>query len=482
MSELVSSIPESLPEPDCQGPEGGCSPARELLSSFGNDMELTAELPPSWTLKNFQKQAKLALDEYLVAKDLDDAEQRARALLADCPSEADELAWILIRTALDRDERAERAVVTLLCRLHSAGVVDGPALVRSYEKLFCTWEDVAIDTPRCPSALLGMLEGCIQAGIVDKHLLTKLPEALVKAVLSNAKAPMADKLKTLVEQLREFKRKILIVLEEYFVSLDPVGMGALLLEMDRAHYHFEFVKKAITLSFTQQSSTSAREAVMLLLKKLVADGVISKDDLQWGVTRLLAQLDDLAIDCPRCADLTTEVLSSMVTEELVSVPFLRRCRLLRIGGVTSLRLVDAVLRRTPEYSKRHLGTAHFKRELQTMVLEYFNSADEAEFCRCVTELAPLSPEQSAELVRKVMVLAMERSGSECEQALVLLVRLWRDQELHEDAIECGFDEMYTRMGDLELDVPDARDMARSFVVEAKKAGVLRDTWEEPRSQ
>lgn len=235
------------------------------------------------------------------------------------------------------------------------------------------------------------------------------------------------------------------------------------------------------MSFTQDDAEAARESVVELLSKLNTATVLSKDSLQWGVTRLLGQLDDLELDCPRVVDMATELLSCLVADELVSVPFLRRCRQLRIGGTTGVRVLNATMRRTPEYSKKHLGTSQFKTELQNMILEYFNSGDQAEFARCVCELAPLSNEQSSELVRKVMLFAMERSGAECELALQLLVHLCRQEEIDGDHVEGGFDELYERMPDVMLDVPDAREMALSFVVEAKKALILRDDWEEPKT-
>merc|ERR1719498_1179131 len=157
----------------------------------------------------------------------------------------------------------------------------------------------------------------------------------------------------------------------------------------------------------------SRESILELFSQLTAKYVLSKDDLQWGMTRLLGQLDDLALDCPKAVDLAVEMCSGMVADELLSVPFLRRCRLLRIGGPTGLKVIDSTQRRTPEYSKRHLTTTEFKRELETTILEYFNSGDEAEVGRCIRELSPLSTAQSAEIIRKIMVLAMERSGTEC---------------------------------------------------------------------
>merc|ERR1719498_251508 len=122
----------------------------------------------------------------------------------------------------------------------------------------------------------------------------------------------------------------------------------------------------------------SRESILELFSQLTAKYVLSKDDLQWGVTRLLGQLDDLVLDCPKAVDLAVETCSRMVADELLSVPFLRRCRLLRIGGTNGLKVIDTTQRRTPEYSKRHLTTAEFKKELQTIILEYFNSGDHAE--------------------------------------------------------------------------------------------------------
>jgi len=317
--------------------------------------------------------------------------------------------------------------------------------------------------------------------------------------LTKAAASVVEMLAGVPEECRNFKREASRILQEYFVALVPaedVGIGetdaqlfkrkarqseveTALKELGMPAYHHEFVKKVITLSFTQANVDTAREASVSLLAHLTASSVLSKDDLQWGVTRILGQLDDLELDCPRSVELAMEFLSRLVADELVSVLFLRRCRMLRIGGPSGIKVVDGGLRRTPEYTKKHLGTTQFKQELQTMILEYFNSGDEAEFGRCCSELAPLAPSQSAELVRKVMALAIERTGNECQMALKLLVFLCRNEELGESAIEAGFNELYGRMSDLTLDVPDAREMAQTFVVEAKKTEILYEAWVEP---
>jgi len=384
-----------------------------------------------------------------------------------------------MRAALDKGDSAHKLTVALICKLHGSNVLDTAALVRSFEKLFCTWEDISLDVPRAPEALLVMLHGCVLGKAVQKDLLTKIPENLLNAGLRNAQAEVSEMFKGVAADLKHFKSETTRSLEEYFVALNVDEVGTVLKELNMKAYQHEFVKKAISLSFIQTKRENSREVVLDLFSKLSNSSVLSKDDLQWGTTRLLGQLDDLALDCPRAVDLATEMMTGMVADELLSVPFLRRCKLLRIGGTTGLKVLDNTQRRTPEYSKRHLTTAEFKAELQTTILEYFNSGDVKEVGRCISELSPLSAAQSAEVIRKIMFLSMERSGHECELALKLIIWLCAVEELDSEAVETGFDELYERMPDIILDVPDARDMARAFMVEAKKSRVLTADWEPP---
>jgi len=368
--------------------------------------------------------------------------------------------------------------------------------------------------PKTPGALLAVLLGCIVYGIVNRDLLTKIPESLMNAGsldlpsgmpwsesdacirwkklgdiqdlepgtfglhqirLSKVDAMLVDN----AAELKEFKCQASVALESFFATSDVEEVERWLKKLGQKQYQHEFVKKAIVMSFSQRVQDRARESVLALFQHLATAGKLSKDDLQWGITRLLSQLTDIELDCPRAAELTIEFLICMVVEELVSIPFLRHCRTLRIGGATGLQVIDAAQKRIPESSKKELGTVEFKREINTMILEYFNCWDQQEFARCVRDLAPLSDERGAELVRKIMHLAMERSGNECEQVLGLLVFLRRDNEITASIFELGFNALYKVMPDIILDVPDAQEMAQAFVVEAKKAGVLPESWTIP---
>eukprot|EP00971_Amphidinium_carterae_P244288 4850444-Amphidinium_carterae.1 len=61
------------------------------------------------------------------------------------------------------------------------------------------------------------------------------------------------------------------------------------------------------------------------------------------------------------------------------------------------------------------------------------------FARTVSDSISLIKAQSAELVRKLMTYGMEQSGTECEMALQLLIKLYHSEERsrHSDKFKIG---------------------------------------------
>ncbi|CAE7561187.1 EIF4G1 [Symbiodinium sp. CCMP2592] len=419
-------------------------PARTRMSSFGDDQDLANELPPNWDLRRFQDKAKSVLNEYFVSLAVEDTVASAVELLALCPSEADELGVVAMKAALDRGKDAPSDIVRLFEGLSRSASFDRPALVRSFEKIFCRLEDLKIDAPMAEKGILEILQGCIATGCVDKKLLSKLPETLLRGGLAGDKVPVSpefhEMLEKTVQELKSFKHAAGRCIEdrcplspqpcEYFVTMNAEEVGTVLKELSMAPYHHEFVKKApgadrralkadhtgleprpfhreaITMSFSQTSESAGREAVLQLLNWLCTDGVLSKmqrspcpvqnrrqlsqplrttssadlrpcpeltemssagsvdpcreevvlqgSEASWAPEPALdasGQVDDLSLDYPRCIEMLTEVIIRLLVDELVSVPFLRRCR---------------------------TGLSRDMNEIKAMILEYFNSGDTAE--------------------------------------------------------------------------------------------------------
>merc|ERR1712151_281605 len=151
--------------------------------------------------------------------------------------------------------------------------------------------------------------------------------------------------------------------------------------------------------------------------------------------------------------------------------------MLRMGGVHGRQVLEEVEKKFPEFARRGLGEKDFKAELRQTILEYFDSNDKDEVRRVVQELQPLGDERAGELVRKLCIFAMERSGYECELAIELLASLRKDEEIDCTQLSQGFDQIYARMDDLILDVPDAPEMLQSFVVQARQKQLLPAGWE-----
>ena len=139
--------------------------------------------------------------------------------------------------------------------------------------------------------------------------------------------------------------------------------------------------------------------------------------------------------------------------------------------------MEAVEWKLPEYSRGTLGEREFKKEIRQTILEYFDSKDVAKVGRIVRKLGPLKDEREGELVRKIYTFAMERSGAECELKLKLIVYLRAHEKIDTAAVARDFGQLYAGMEDLILDVPDAKEMAKSFVVQAKERDLLPKGWE-----
>lgn len=66
--------------------------------------------------------------------------------------------------------------------------------------------------------------------------------------------------------LAEFKKEIIIIIEEFFSSEEFGEVGRSLSELDSGSFHFEFVKRAITMSMDRNDKE--RELVSKLFSAL----------------------------------------------------------------------------------------------------------------------------------------------------------------------------------------------------------------------
>lgn len=96
--------------------------------------------------------------------------------------------------------------------------------------------------------------------------------------------------------VEELKEQIDTLLLEYFGSSDVSEVQRTLREMNVAHFHHEFVKRALTRAI--EHGEREQGLVADLIKALVGEGAVTELQAQRGFERTRAILGDLKLDAP----------------------------------------------------------------------------------------------------------------------------------------------------------------------------------------
>jgi programmed cell death protein 4 len=131
-------------------------------------------------------------------------------------------------------------------------------------------------------------------------------------------------------KLTDFKKRIVSILREYFVSEDTSDAADSLKRLDCPAFHYEFVKRAITMSIDRKDRE--REAVSILLSSMYPS-TLSSVQIGKGFERLFERADDLELDAPNLAkDVITKFLCRAVTDEILPPSFLTDPFVESLGG------------------------------------------------------------------------------------------------------------------------------------------------------
>jgi hypothetical protein len=111
---------------------------------------------------------KSLFSDYLATKDDGVAVETALALVAGPPGSASALVDVGLDRMLDAATEADsNAVSALLLTLLAAGAVDGAAFADALGPRAAALADIALDAPKAPALISGLLGGAIAAGKVD---------------------------------------------------------------------------------------------------------------------------------------------------------------------------------------------------------------------------------------------------------------------------------------------------------------------------
>lgn len=276
--------------------------------------------------------------------------------------------------------------------------------------------------------------------------------------------------------LKEFKRRVVEILIEFFSSEDVDETISAIKELGCPEYHYEVVKRSISLAMDRKERE--RELVSKFLSAS-HPGLMTTDQLGKGFERLFEFIDDLEIDTPGATEIAAAFLSRAVVDEIIPPAFLVDPVVVGIGGDVVAQ-TKRILCRDHQYSRveRIWGpgdgrpVSELKVAIDQLLNEFLLSRQLTEAEHCVRELGV--PHFHHELVKRAVIVVMDK-GEEDQVAISdFLAHLVQSGTLSTAQLEQGFGKLSAKMDDLVLDSPKAPVIIAEFVARAKTQNLLPD--------
>lgn len=271
-----------------------------------------------------------------------------------------------------------------------------------------------------------------------------------------------------------FKKSLVSILEEFFLSEDVAEALRCIRELESPAYNYEVVKRAINMSLDRRDHE--RELVSRLLSDAYPD-LLSSNDVGKGFERLFEMIDDIQLDAPKARNMVASFLARAVVDEVLPPSYLRNPDVANLGAdiVENARRMlsrDHALSRVERVWGPGDGrpVEELKVAIDQLVLEYLLSRqlDEAE--KCVRELD--CPLFHHELVKRAVRAAIDKSDDDRTAASALLHHLHTRQVVSSKQMQIGFDRLHELIPDLVLDTPTAPELLEKFTRQAVADGCL----------
>eukprot|EP00929_Paragymnodinium_shiwhaense_P009665 TRINITY_DN11391_c0_g1_i1.p1 TRINITY_DN11391_c0_g1~~TRINITY_DN11391_c0_g1_i1.p1 ORF type:complete len:516 (-),score=122.57 TRINITY_DN11391_c0_g1_i1:292-1839(-) len=447
---------------------------------------------PKLDFEQFRQKTRPLVREFFCAQDIQGMIASVAALGCSCFH--DELVALLIRTSLDHKDAEREIVVELLTALHNGNYVTTPQLVRGFEKLVLSWEDIRLDVPQAPGRLVALLSD--RVGLLDKNLFARLPEGLLRALLDElpvgvSRVALSSHLEDLLAFKSELSQRVRPLLDgEVSLGEFEAWLGA----AQKAAFHHEVVlavalctwegltapedadagDKALVPAFVLERRKRSID-LFVQLRHGSEERLLHDEDLQLGFSRLLGVASAIEKQGLDAKELLVGLLRGAIEHEVLAAEFLKTARRLRFGGPLGVQVVKETQRQTPMYCRRVWGTGddrQFRSEVNNAIAEYFDSRNINELARIVGELH-LSEGQQVDFVRKIFLQGMERGESTCALDAVeyLVGYYWTSTE-----VEHAFDQLRSMLGDLVLDYPRCREHTTDLMWAAAGRGLLHKSY------
>ncbi|XP_062213519.1 MA3 DOMAIN-CONTAINING TRANSLATION REGULATORY FACTOR 2-like [Phragmites australis] len=281
------------------------------------------------------------------------------------------------------------------------------------------------------------------------------------------------------EEFLQFKRKATTIVEEYFSTDDVAATANELRELRVPCYHYYFVKKLVSVAMDRHDRE--KEMAAVLLSSLYGD-VIDRPQLYKGFCKLTESCDDLFVDTPDAVDILAVFVARAIVDDMLPPAFLakqRACLPEGRKGAEVLHRAEKSYLSVPHHGEivlqrwggsKRITVEEAKAKISDILEEYLAAGDRNEACRCIRDLK--IPFFHHDVVKRALVLAMERGGAAEDHILDLLKSASEEGVINESQITKGFDRLIDSVDDLALDVPNARRLLKSVILKASSEGWL----------
>jgi len=278
--------------------------------------------------------------------------------------------------------------------------------------------------------------------------------------------------------LASFKRFAIDVIQEYFISCDIDEVRNSLIEANCPMYHYDLVKRSISMSLDKNSQE--KELVSRLLSELYPN-FFTRNDIEKGIECLLKTKDDLLLDIPNGEKEIGTFIARGVQDEIIAPSFLVSCQNQNLGG----EIID--------YSKlllsrEHMGarlekiwgpgdgrkTNELKVSIDLLLEEYLLSENYEEAKVCVKELN--CPFYYHEVVKRAINLSLDKGEEDRLKVSALFNHLFKEEVVSAEQFKKGFNRIFALVPELVLDIPLALKYLDEFTSRAKEFGILEEDY------
>jgi len=235
----------------------------------------------------------------------------------------------------------------------------------------------------------------------------------------------------------------------------------------------EFVKR--TLIFGIEHKAYERELISQLLSG--AYSIFHSREMPDGFELLLSRLPDLVLDVPDAVEVLGKFIARAVFDEILAPVFLKEAKVTNDKASSALSLAHEMYEKDRKRLSHIWGPGdlssvrRLRREVDAFLREYLENKDVNDATSALKTLNV--PSFNAQVIRQALTLAIETNSPNARQDIIDLIASFNKIAIVSPYdTHHGFELTWTKVADIQLDVPNAEEMLKEITQKAKELKLL----------